>query len=66
MNNQMRNGTLLRLCRDITAVVILYWSAGEEERGLVEQFGNDHRSYMKRVPRMNIILGITRLWRQPK
>ena len=50
----------------VPAVVILYSSAKEEERSLVEQFGNDYRSYMKRVPRMNIILGITRLWRQPK
>ena len=45
---------------------ILYWSTGEEEKRLVKQFGDDYVSYMKRVPRMNIILGIVRHWRQRK
>jgi protein-S-isoprenylcysteine O-methyltransferase Ste14 len=50
----------------IPGVVILYWSTREEEKRLIERFGNDYRSYMQRVPRMNLILGIVRLWRLQK
>ena len=45
---------------------ILYWSTREEEKRLVRQFGDDYVSYMRRVPRMNIILGIIRRCRQWK
>jgi protein-S-isoprenylcysteine O-methyltransferase Ste14 len=45
----------------IPGVVILYWSSKEEEERLIEQFGNDYRTYMQRVPRMNIFLGVIRL-----
>jgi protein-S-isoprenylcysteine O-methyltransferase Ste14 len=45
----------------ILGTVILYWSTKEEERYLIERFGNDYRAYMRRVPRMNLILGIIRL-----
>ena len=48
----------------IPGTVILYWSTREEEKRLVERFGNDYRAYMKRVPRMNVILGIMRLCKQ--
>lgn len=50
----------------IPGAVILYWSTKEEEKGLVEQFGDDYHSYMQRVPRMNLILGIIKLWRRRK
>ena len=50
----------------IPGVVILYLSAKEEEKHLIERFGNDYRAYMQRVPRMNLILGTIRLWRQQK
>jgi protein-S-isoprenylcysteine O-methyltransferase Ste14 len=45
----------------IPGVAILYFSTAAEENRLIEQFGNDYRDYMKRVPRMNIIAGIIRL-----
>ena len=48
----------------IAGAVILYWSTGEEEKGLIDQFGDDYRSYMQRVPRMNLILGFARLLRR--
>jgi len=50
----------------IPGAVILYWSTKEEERRLIERFRNDYRSYMQRVPRMNLIMGTIRLWRQHK
>ena len=46
--------------------VILYWSTKEEDKLLIQRFGNEYRSYMQRVPRMNFVLGIIRLWRQRK
>ena len=45
----------------IPGVVILYWSTKSEEQRLIERFGDDYQSYMKRVPRMNILLGMFRL-----
>ena len=47
----------------IIGTAILYQSAREEDKNLVQQFGNDYLAYMKRVPRMNLVLGISRLWR---
>ncbi|OGN97096.1 MAG: hypothetical protein A2Z77_05955 [Chloroflexi bacterium RBG_13_51_36] len=50
----------------ILGAVILYWSTREEERRLIVQFGSDYQAYMQRVPRMNLILGIVRLYRRRK
>lgn len=50
----------------IPGAATLYWSTKEEEKRLIERFGNDYRSYMQRVPRMNLILGTIRLWRPQK
>ena len=47
----------------IPGVLILYLSTMIEEKNLIQQFGDDYKSYMKRVPRMNIVLGIIRRWR---
>ena len=50
----------------IPGASILYWSTKEEEKRLIEQFGNDYQAYMKRVLRMNLILGIIRILRLQK
>ena len=50
----------------ILGIAILYWSTKEEEKRLIERFGSDYQAYMKRVPGMNLILGIIRLWRLQK
>jgi len=50
----------------ILGAVIVYWSTREEERRLIVQFGSDYQAYMQRVPRMNLILGIVRLYRRQK
>ena len=47
----------------IPGVVILYWSTKVEEKQLIDRFGDDYSVYMRKVPRMNLILGILRLWR---
>ena len=47
----------------IPGAAILYLSTREEEKRLVRQFGSEYEAYMKRVPRMNLILGIIRLGR---
>ncbi|MFO7981431.1 MAG: isoprenylcysteine carboxylmethyltransferase family protein [Candidatus Aminicenantes bacterium] len=49
----------------IVGAVILYWSTKEEEKGLIQQFGDDYRAYMQKVPRMNLILGIIRVLKRP-
>jgi protein-S-isoprenylcysteine O-methyltransferase Ste14 len=47
----------------VPGVIILYQSTFLEEKRLIKQFGEEYTSYMKRVPRMNIVLGIIRQWR---
>jgi protein-S-isoprenylcysteine O-methyltransferase Ste14 len=42
----------------------LYWSAVEDEKALLERFGDEYRAYMRRVPRMNVMLGLIRLQRR--
>jgi protein-S-isoprenylcysteine O-methyltransferase Ste14 len=41
--------------------IAVYMGCIEEDQRLIEKFGNDYERYMKRVPRMNIFLGIYRL-----
>ena len=48
----------------IPGVLILYLSTIIEEKNLIKQFGDDYVAYMKKVPRMNIVLGIIRRWRR--
>ena len=50
----------------VIGTVVLYMGCREEDQRMIEKFGDDYRDYMKRVPRMNFILGIIRLWRRPK
>jgi protein-S-isoprenylcysteine O-methyltransferase Ste14 len=39
---------------------VVYLACVEEDRRLVRKFGNDYRKYMRKVPGMNIFLGIAR------
>ena len=48
----------------VPGVLILYWSTMVEDKYLVAQFGDEYRAYTERVPRMNLVLGIIRHWRQ--
>jgi protein-S-isoprenylcysteine O-methyltransferase Ste14 len=47
--------------RGVVGTIVIYLSCREEDQRLKEKFGNDYEAYMKRVPRMNIFLGILRL-----
>jgi protein-S-isoprenylcysteine O-methyltransferase Ste14 len=38
----------------------LYREIPKEEKGLIGRFGDEYKRYIKRVPKMNVILGISR------
>ena len=44
----------------ITGAVITYLSSREEDKKLIEKFGDDYSVYMREVPGMNIFAGIWR------
>jgi NAD-dependent dihydropyrimidine dehydrogenase PreA subunit/protein-S-isoprenylcysteine O-methyltransferase Ste14 len=51
----------------IIGISIAVWSYIEvlkEEKGLIVKFGDDYSTYMQRVPRMNLFLGIVRTLRR--
>jgi protein-S-isoprenylcysteine O-methyltransferase Ste14 len=50
----------------VIGAMLIYLSTIEEDRRLIEKFGEDYVAYMKKVPRMNLILGIIRLLRRQK
>jgi protein-S-isoprenylcysteine O-methyltransferase Ste14 len=43
--------------------VVIYLSCREEDKELVEKFGDEYKDYMRKVPGMNFGLGIIRLLR---
>ena len=48
----------------VIGATVTYLSTREEDKRLVQQFGNEYLDYMQRVPGMNLFLGIIRLLRQ--
>ncbi|MFC2012573.1 hypothetical protein ACFLVU_05525 [Chloroflexota bacterium] len=46
--------------------MVICLSVKEEDKNLVEKFGEDYAAYKERVPGMNIFLGIIRLLRRRK
>jgi protein-S-isoprenylcysteine O-methyltransferase Ste14 len=47
----------------VVGSVVIYLGCREEDKYLVEKFGDDYKRYMQRVPQMNFFLGIARLLR---
>lgn len=47
----------------ICSAVLIYLNTLDEEQGCIEKFGDAYIDYMRRVPRMNFILGLIRLLR---
>ena len=45
----------------VIGTVVVYMGCREEDQRLAGKFGDDYLDYMKRVPRMNIFLGIFKL-----
>ena len=50
----------------VIGIVLLYLGTKEEDKRLIEKFGDEYIDYMQRVPGMNIFLGIIRVWNREK
>ena len=50
----------------VVGTVAIYLGVKGEDKHLIEQFGDDYRQYMERVPGMNVFAGIIRLVRDRK
>jgi protein-S-isoprenylcysteine O-methyltransferase Ste14 len=50
----------------VIGTAVVYMGCREEDQRLIEKFGNDYAAYMKRVPRVNIFLGLFRLLQRSK
>lgn len=51
----------LALAFAIPAFILVYLDTLKEERSSINKFGHTYKDYMKRVPRLNIFLGIIRV-----
>lgn len=49
-----------------TGTAVIYMGCREEDRRLIEKFGDDYIDYMKRVPRINVFLGLHRWLKRRK
>jgi len=47
----------------VIGAVVTYLGCREEDKYLIEKFGDDYKRYMQKVPQMNFLLGIVRLLR---
>ena len=57
----------LSVISGITGSMLFYIDqVREEEQSNIKKFGDDYKQYMKKVPRMNLFLGIIRLLRRRK
>jgi protein-S-isoprenylcysteine O-methyltransferase Ste14 len=56
----------LSVVSGVLGSALFYKDILREEQMSVEKFGDAYRRYMKRVPRMNILIGILRYLRQRK
>jgi protein-S-isoprenylcysteine O-methyltransferase Ste14 len=45
----------------VLGAVVIYMGCREEDQRMIEKFGDDYAAYVERVPRMNFVLGFTRL-----
>ena len=50
----------------VAGAAVVYMGCREEDQRMIEKFGDDYIAYMKRVPRMNIFVGILRFLRSRK
>ena len=48
----------------VPVLALMYIDLIKADKDAIEKFGDDYRAYMKRVPRMNIIVGVLRFLRQ--
>ena len=50
----------------VAGTAVIYMGCREEDQRLVEKFGDRYRDYMRRVPAMNLFLGLVRLRRRKR
>ena len=50
----------------IPIIPLIYIDLIRADKNLIEKFGDDYKTYMKKVPRANFLLGIIRLLRRRK
>jgi len=48
----------------VILIILLCFAMIEEEKRNIEKFGEAYKDYMKRVPRINLLLGIMRKMRE--
>ena len=48
----------------IPIIPLTYFDLIRADKAAIEKFGDDYKAYMKKVPRMNFVLGIFRLFRR--
>ena len=48
----------------IPGAILVYLGARQEDKGLIEKFGEEYKHYMQSVPRMDILTGVIRLVRR--
>ena len=58
--------TLVSIILVIIAIITSYLSMVFEEKRLIVKFGEDYKEYMKRVPRVNLLVGFIRMIRRKK
>ena len=44
-----------------SAAATIYMQARQDDQSLIKKFGEDYKRYMRRVPRMNLVVGVIRL-----
>ncbi len=49
-----------------TLIILLFFAIIEEEKRNVEKFGDAYRDYMKRVPRINLLIGIIKICKKKR
>jgi len=50
----------LVLVLGVPFIIIFYIAALDEDKSCIKKFGNSYKKYMKKIPRVNLILGIIR------
>ena len=50
----------------VVGTAVVYMGCREEDQRLIQQFSDDYKHYMQKVPRMNLLVGIVRLIRRRK
>ena len=50
----------------VIGTLVIYMGCKEEDKILIQKFGDDYQSYVQRVPRINIFLGVFRLLQHRK